>query len=419
MSDSPNALLPTCDLGLRGNGIPLPMSKQTLTDVAIRKLAPPESGQLEVWDARVPGFGVRISPKGTRSFVLLYRMSGKPRRLTLGRYPVLSLSDARTQAQVALAEIAAGRDPGSLRRAAKVGDSTEGYSLVFDLFIDEFITKYAAPKNRDWRETQRLFNREFIPIWRGRDIREITKRDVATVIDAMVARGSPGAANHALAAVRRLFNWAVERGLLEHSPVQGLRPPTRLVSRDRVLTDAELIAVWKAAADEGYPFGAIVQLLVLTGQRRGEVAGMRWRDIDAETRTWTLPGELNKSGRAHVLPLTDQAVALIQALPRLSDELVFPSRSSKSNSPVSGIGKAKARINTASGVEDWRLHDIRRTVATGMARLKVPPHVVEKVLNHSSGTFSGVYNRFGYLDEMREALEAWGAHLRKIVGTAA
>lgn len=395
---------------------------QPLTDVAIRKAAPPATGQLELWDARIPGFGVRISPKGTRSFILLYRFAGKARRLTLGRYPVLSLAEARTQAQEAIGQVAAGQDPGTARKAAKVGNTTDGYSLVFELFVDEFITKYAQPKNRDWRETRRLFNREFISLWRGRDIREISKRDVAIVIDGIVARGSPGAANHALAAVRRLFNWAVERGVLEHSPVQGLRPPGKRVSRDRVLSDDELVSVWLAASAEGYPFGSIVQLLMLTGQRRGEVAGMCWPDLDFKLKLWTLPAELNKSGRAHVLPLTKTAVRRIQNLPRLSDGLVFPSRSTKSDNPVSGIGKAKARIDDSSGVEGWRLHDIRRTVATGMARLKVPPHVVEKVLNHSSGTFSGVagvYNRFGYLDEMREALERWEGHIDELLANHA
>ncbi len=392
------------------------MTQAPLTDVALRKLPPPASGSKEVWDGRVPGFGVRISAGGTKSFILLYRANGKPRRLTLGRYPLLTLSEARKAAKEALTNVARGADPAAEKKQANPAHNP----LVFETFATAFIEKYAKPKNKDWRETHRLLKREFVTPWAGRDIREISKADVTAIIDGIVARGSPGAANHALAAIRRLFNWAVERGVLELSPVQGLKPPAKTNARDRVLNDEELVAVWNAAGDEAYPFGAIVHLLILTGQRRGEVAGMRWCDIDTKACTWSLPGELNKSGRMHILPLTDTAVTLIDALPRMDQTLVFPSRTTASINPVSGLGKAKARIDEASGVDDWRLHDLRRTVATGMARLKVPPHVVEKVLNHSSGTFSGVagvYNRFGYVDEMREALELWETHLLRLLAT--
>ncbi len=386
------------------------MKQAPLTDVALRKLPPPASGSREVWDGRLPGFGVRVSAGGTKSFILLYRANGRPRRLTLGRYPVLSLAEARKAAQEALTSIAKGDDPAAEKK--KAGKTHN--PLAFETFAVEFIEKYAKPKNKDWRETHRLLKREFSCNWAGRDIRDITKSDITVVIDKIVARGSPGAANHALAAIRRLFNWAVERGALELSPVQGLKPPTRTNARDRVLSDDELGAVWNAAGDEGYPFGGIVRLLILTGQRRGEVAGMRWCDLDTKALTWNLPAALNKSGRMHVLPLTSTAVTMIDALPRMDEALVFPSRAAASTNPVSGLGKVKVRIDAACEIENWRLHDLRRTVATGMARLKVPPHVIEKVLNHSSGTFAGVagvYNRFGYIDEMREALEVWDRHL--------
>ncbi len=384
------------------------MTRTPLTDVTLRKLPPPTAGSREVWDGRVPGFGVRISAGGTKSFILVYRSAGKPRRLTLGRYPLLTLTEARRAAQEALTKVAKGIDPAAEKKKKA---NPANNPLVFETFATEFIEKYARPKNKDWRETHRLLKREFCSHWADRDIRDIAKADVTAVIDGIVARGSAGAANHALAAIRRLFNWAVERGVLDMSPVQGLKPPARTYARDRVLTDDELVAVWHAADCEGYPFGDIVHLLILTGQRRGEVAGMRWCDIDTKAVTWTLPGALNKSGRMHLLPLTDTAVTMVNALPRMSETLVFPSKTTASTNPVSGLGKAKARIDGNCGFSDWRLHDIRRTVATGMARLKVPPHVVEKVLNHSSGTFAGVYNRFGYIDEMREALEAWDIHL--------
>ena len=386
------------------------MPHAQLTDLAIRNIAPPSSGSIEIWDGKLPGFGVRVSPKGARSFVLLYRIDGRARRLTLGRHPLLSLSEARRIAQQGLAQVTQGIDPAPERETYSRADNP----LAFESFALQFIERYARPKNKDWGESQRLLDREFTPHWRGRDIRDIKRSDVLAVIDAIVARGSTGSAIHALAAARRLFNWAVERGVIEHSPIQGLKPPGRIKSRDRVLADDELAAIWRAADADGYPFGSITKILILTGQRRGEVTGMRWSDLDLLRGQWSLPAELNKSGRPHEVPLTPSVVSALRSVPRVHDTLVFPAQRVETHNPVSGHGKAKERFDAISGVIGWTLHDLRRTVATGMARLKVPPHVIERVLNHASGTFAGVagvYNRFGYLDEMRSALDTWERHV--------
>jgi integrase len=387
------------------------MARVPLTDVAIRKLMPPPSGTTELWDGKVAGFGIRASAGGARSFVLLYRIAGRSRRLTLGRYPTLSLLDARRKAQKALAELADGVDPARQRNEAS-------NSFLFESVAADFIQKYARPKNKDWAETERLLSREFSSQWARRDIRELERGDVTEIIDSMVKRGSPGAAVHALAAVRRLFGWTVERGLLPRSPVDGLRPPAKIKARDRVLTDRELVAVWNAAQALGYPFGTIAELLIRSGQRRGEVTGLRWPDLHLDDFRWSLPAEANKSGRPHEVPLTADTVRVLDSLPRLHDVLVFPAHRLQADTPVSGHSKAKRRLDDVSGVTDWTLHDIRRTVATGMAQVKVPPHVIERVLNHASGTFAGVagvYNRFGYLEEMREALDAWEHHLYSLL----
>ncbi len=393
------------------------MSRPPLTDVAVRALKPPSGGTIELWDGKFPGFGVRMSAKGTKAFVLLYRIKGRPRRLTLGRYPMLSLTEARRAAQLALAQVATGVDPAVRRQSP----ATTANLFAFETFAATFIERYAKPKNRDWRETERLISREFVPHLAAQDVREITRAEILAVIDAIVLRGSTGSAIHALAAVRRLFNWAVERGVVEHSPIQGLKPPGRIKSRDRVLSDFELAAVWQIADRIGYPFGPIVQLLILTGQRRGEVTGMRWSDIDLAAGLWSITSERNKSGRPHEVPLTRSCVDILRAQPRAHEILVFPANRHETENPVSGHGKAKHRIETMSGVTGWTLHDLRRTTATGMAKLKVPPHVIERVLNHASGSFAGVagiYNRFGYLDEMRTALEAWECHLTTLSPTS-
>lgn len=386
------------------------MAKDTLTDLKIKKLKPPAKGQSEIWDNKLPGFGVRITSKSTISFVLLYRFEGKSRRFTLGRYPILSLAAARKKAHEALVKVNAGGDPASDKRYTNNLSDT----LLFPELVDEFIEKYAKRQNKTWREAERILRRDFLPPWRNKRIEQITRADVNKILDAIIDRGAPSGANHCFAMIRRVFNWAIERGLIEQSPCTGMKRPTKDISRDRVLTDEELQAVWRTADQEAYPFGVITQLLILTGQRIGEVTTMRWQDIDLGEQLWNLEATRNKSGRAHIVPLTNSTVALIENIPYLHKELLFPAQKINADRPVSGISKFKSRLDEISQVFDWRIHDLRRTVATGMAKKQIPPHVVERILNHKSGTFggvAGVYNRFGYLPEMRNALETWESHV--------
>ena len=401
-----------------------------LTDIAIRKMTKPAEGQVETWDSKVPGFGVRITKAGTKSFVFLYRHKGKPRRMTLGRYPDTGLSDARGLAQDALAKVKRGEDP--------QGDLPSRYAM-FRSVVDEFVETHCGQHNRASTayETERLLRVEFIPLWGQHAFAEIRKADVLSVLDAIVKRGTPSLANHALAAVRKLFNWGIERGHLEFSPCMGIKRPSRPSSRERVLNEEELTTLWHASEELGYQFGTMFQLLALTAQRRGEVAGMRWSDLDLHDATWTIPAELTKNHRQHVVPLTDGVLRIIKSVPRVHEEWVFPARGN--GGPFAGFSKAKRRLDGAAnakrhldaieqgGEEDevddleWTLHDLRRTAATGMAKLGVAPHVVERVLNHVSGQFkgvAGVYNRFGYLPEMREALGKWETHVAKLLAAA-
>lgn len=390
------------------------MAKEVLTDIRIKKLTPPLKGQKDIWDTKLPGFGLRISSYGTKSFILIYRFKGKSRRFTIGRYPIVSLAIARKDALNALTQIHNGIDPSE----EKIKQRQEALIIRFDEFVEEFIQKYARRKNKDWKESQRIINREFTTKWKRKDITTIEKKDINLILDAIIDRGSPSTANHALAAIRRLFNWAVERGVLDLSPCYGIKPPAKNNSRDRVLTDNELIQVWKASLIEAYPFGMITQLLILTGQRLGEVRSIQWEQLDFDNNIWSIPAEQNKSNRAHEVPLTNTAIGVLRNVPYIHATLLFPAQKMNSDRPVSGFGRAKRRIDQISDVTDWRMHDLRRTAATGMARNQIPPHVVERVLNHKSGTFggvAGVYNRFGYLPEMREALETWETHLLGLI----
>ncbi len=387
------------------------MSGEGLTDLAIRKMAPIAGRRIEVWDARVPGFGLRVSAGGAKTFILMYRAGGRKRRLTLGRYPVLSLAEARQRALTALAGVGRGVDPADPVVAAT------GEHRAFEDVVAAFVGMHCARNNRanTARETERILRRHFLPAWQTREVATITRQDVLKVLDHLVAAGTPSVANHALAAVRKLFSWCIERGVLEQSPCGGLKLPAKANARERVLNESEIGAVWKASCAAAYPFGAIVQLLLLTAQRRSEVAEMRWPELDLDKALWTIPAERTKSNRTHTVPLSSIAIQTVLSIPRIDDALVFPARSG--DSTFQGFSKAKQRLDEAAGVRDWTLHDLRRSAATHLAGLGAPPHVIERLLNHTSGTFrgvAGIYNRFGYLDEMREAVEMWARKIQSL-----
>ena len=377
-----------------------------LNDLIIRKLPMPAQGVAQHPEGKIPGFGVRVTAGGVKSFYLAYRHHGQSRRLNLGRYPVTPLA----KAFAALAELEEGRDPTGPAIAS------EGFAKALDAFVEGYCKRYNRPSTA--AETERLLKVYFLPVWQRRSVETITKADVAAALEPVMKRGSKMAARHAFAAIRKMLNWLVEQGAIETSPCLGMKPPAKAGSRDRVLTDDELKAIWQAASGIGYPFGPIVQVLMLTAQRRGEVAAMQWGDLDLEKGVWTIPADRTKNAKPHAVPLSVTARDLLRRIPRTGSAYVFPARG-KPKQPYAGYSKGKRELDAAAGLHDWTLHDIRRTAATGMARLGIAPHIVERVLNHVSGTFAGVagiYNRFRYEDEMREALNKWEQWLVATVG---
>ena len=333
-------------------------------------------------------------------------LRGRTRRLTLGRYPVLTLADARDKATEALRLVSKGVDP-------MLADTTaDDPSFQFDAVVDRYVERHCTVHNKasTAKETERLLRKHFVSTWGKRDVRDIKQSHINEILDALIAEDKPSEANHALGVIKTLFRWCVDRDMLAISPCMKVKKPAKHGSRARVLSEAELTTVWKVANGEGYPFGAMVKLLILTGQRRGEVTQMRWSQIDFRERTWLIPAELSKNGREHLLPLSSQAIAILRAAPRSGVDLVFPARGNHDN-VISGFTRAKSRIDKLSGITEWTLHDLRRTTATLLAKLKTPPHVIERILNHVSGSFAGVagvYNRQPYFDEMRYALQLWG-----------
>lgn len=399
------------------------MAKRALTAAAIERLKPPASGQVEHFDAGFPGLALRISYGGSRSWVYFYRLGGKQRRFTIGTYPALGLGEAREAWRTAKTAVERGEDPAAAKAEAKRRDPDTVRSVG-----EDFIAKYAKPRNRTADEVARMFETHLYTKLGTVRIEAVTRRDILDLLDGIEEKASGARANRVLANVRRLFSWAVERGIIEASPVANIRAPGQERARDRVLTDDEARAFLKASEALGEPFGPLFRLLLLTGQRREEVAALPWMEVDLAAAVWRLPASRTKNKRPSDVPLADQSVAILEGLMRRSP-LVFPAQFSRDGHselrPVSGFGRAKARLDAGMLAElrkadpeatlpEWRLHDLRRTAASGMARLGVAVHVVEKLLNHASGTISGVaavYNRHSYADEMRAAAQAWANYL--------
>ena len=387
---------------------------QALTDLTLRNLSCDGHARREVWDGKLPGFGVRVSSVGTKTFILVYRHRGRPRRLSLGRWPIVSLADARKKARTALQALDGGDDPAVGHRP----DANPNFR--FDAVAKIFVERHCLQHNRSStaKETQRLLAKHFVGAWGQRDIRDIRQADINVILDGLVGDGIPSEANHALAVIKTLFAWCIDREMLDASPCARIRKPAKHGKRSRVLSETELAKLYRALGDEGFPFGHLGQLLILTAQRRGEVTQMQWQQINEREKIWTVPEHVAKNGREHVLPLSDLAMEVVHSIPRLSDTFVFPARGNDA-STVSGFSKAKLRLESSVGTDDWTLHDLRRTTATLLAKQGTPPHVIERILNHVSGTFggvAGVYNRHRYFDEMRDALQQWANYVRDLKG---
>jgi integrase len=387
------------------------MPRIRLTKSAIDALPTPHS-DVVYWDTGFPGFGVKVTPKGRKVFIVLYRTGGagsKLRKYTIGPYGRVTLHQARVAAQKVFSAKLEGRDPAAEKREAKRRLVVDRVEDLLESFISQRLSH-----NRSVGEISRLLRREVGRTWAGRSIHEISKRDVVEIVTAIEQRGAPAAANKALKSIKTFLRWCVGRAVLDQSPAEGVPLPAKEVARDRVLDDKELAQVILAARQMGGPYGGIVELLALTGQRREEVARVTWEEVDLRQRVWTIPKARTKNAKAHLVHLSDQSLAVLQRADRWGP-LVFSLRGPK---PFQAFSEAKNLLDQRSGVRGWRLHDLRRTCVSGMARLGIAPHIADKILNHQSGTISGVaavYQRHEFLSERKEALERWGAHVARIV----
>lgn len=422
------------------------MARRNLTDIAIRKAKPaPPGKRYHIWDAAVPGLALRVTDKGHRSFVVVARVNGKWVRDTLGEYnaDALPLAKAREQALEKLAAMRRGVDPREEAKRAR----REAARLNAETFVavaEKFIERYAKKTNRSWRETRRIllgttglsehskpWPNAFAVHWGERPIRSIGRLDVAEHLDTIEDENGPVMADRALAAVRKLFNWHATRDDTFSSPiVRGMartNPTER--ERERHLTDDEIRAVWAACDKHSVPvYGALVRFLLLTGQRRGEAAKMRRRDIadgvvirtdlPPQDGVWTIPAVAYKTKRDHVVPLSAAARAIVDGLPVVKlpngkeSELYFTQGGA---SPLSNFDEHKDELQRLSGTSDWTHHDLRRTAETIMTRNGVDEFIADRVTGHKIPGVKRRYNRHDYFTEKRRALEVLASAIDRIL----
>lgn len=399
------------------------MTQKVLTEKGIKNVPLPKAGQDEHFDAALPGFALRVTPKGTKSFVFFYRRNGKQRRSTLGRYPALSLAEAHTKAREILRQLEVGEDP----RRKQDEQKREIEADTYEADVDDYIKKYAIAKkgNRGWKKQQRLLMiagkkldakgrmTEADRGWADTPITEITRRDIHDALDARIAAGKPYMANRIYEVLRTFYRWLYSRDRIPENLMDKVeRPFDGETVSIRAWSDAEVKALWTAKLDGLWP--CYLRLLILMGQRRNEILGLRWDELDLDKAVWTLPKERHKGKRGHKFPLPASAVRIIKGLPRVQGSpFLFPGRS---DGPLSVGHSVQNRIRTASGVSDFTYKTARHTFRTGLDKLKIPPHVKNECLGHARQGVGDVhYSHYDYLDEQREAFEAWAKHVENLV----
>lgn len=419
------------------------MQRTKLTAIKVANIKPDPAKRLEIPDAGKPGLYLVVQTNGRKSWAVRYRRVSdrKPRKFTLDGFPSLAL--AHKLAQDALDRVADGGDPAADKRAARLQPAMVSGLVddAFQVFLDKHVrTKKGRPiRESTRRETARLLGYKRDPAkpeawiktgggvlarWQGRKLDSIRPIDVRDLMDELVPAG-PVTANRTLTALKTCFTFHVKRETLAKSPCDGIdAPAAEGAGRERTLSDVELAALWRAADADGYPFGRMVQMLILTGCRRDEVREASWAELDLAERQWLIPGNRTKNGRDHLVPLSDMTLDLLKQLPRIKGKakLLF---TTTGDTAISGLAKCKKRLHVAMARElgeepaRWTLHDLRRTFVTGLQGLRVAVEVAEACVNHRSGTMAGVtsvYARHDYIEEKRDAFDRWARHVANLIG---
>lgn len=359
-----------------------------------------EKVQEDFWDQKTPGFGVRVSRSGRKTWFYYFRLNGRKKRLNLGTYPALGLHEARQMVLDVQKDIYQGNDP----------TRTQAEILFKDL-ASKFMNEYAKVQKRSWKEDERNLKNDVLPAIGNLSLTQITKRDIVLMLDKISFRGVGVHTNRILALVRRIFNYGIEKDLLESNPCSTIRKPHKEISRDRVLNEDEITNLWQALESIQRDSRNLLKIMILTAQRSKEVKHMRWQDLDLKEMVWTIPGEFTKNGKSNRVPITSLMKQIIeeQTPYRFKSIWAFPCRRDAKR-PYQSHQKAIQQLKALSGI-DFRGHDLRRTAATHMAILGTTRLTISKLLNHSDGTITGVYDRHSYDSEKMKALESWGTWL--------
>jgi integrase len=390
------------------------MPRIQLTDRFIGGAKAKDGPQTDYFDARTPGLALRVTDRGVKTWTLIFTSpkNGKRARMTLGAYPATTLARARGLAIEARGFLDEKRDP----RDALAGPDG---SMTVAALAQSYVSKHVRPHLRGASETERIIAHivKLIGLVRLADLH---RRDVNRCVDPLIARGSMTSAARTFAKARAMLRWAVARGDLDRSPMEGMKKPEEPAARERVLSDEDIRKIW--AAEFGSPYDQIIRLCLVTAQRSGEVAGMRVEEIDLARRVWTIPAARTKNQYQHQVPLSDMAASIIKDAIAVagSASRLFAAEAGAAISSRNHVAKAVARARTALGIAHWTAHDLRRTAITHMARLGVAPIVLGHVANHRTTTKAGVtlavYSHYTYDAEKRAALELWADRLAAVVG---
>lgn len=379
------------------------------TDKSIRSLKPSDRRRV-VWAQGLKGLGIRITPKGTKSFVFKYDVDGQDRWLTFGQYPKLKLAEALVKYGEALEQVEEGIDPAEETVSRNEANRN---ALTVKQLAEDYIEKYAKPRKRSWKEDKRILDREVVPVLGpAKKASKVTRRDIIEMLDGIVARGAPVQANRTLAIVRRMFNFGVDRDVLPASPCHRIKPPSPESSKDRYLTLDELKSFWNGldTAPLAKKTKLALKLLTVTLQRVSEVIGINKSELDLRARTWIIPAERTKNKRAHLVTLSPLALEIITELLQDvgEDGYLFPGEGVKGAHLTKwAISRAVARNLDHFGIAKFTPHDLRRTGSTQLASFKVPRFERERVLNHTDQTIGAVYDIYEYQDEKRAVLNLW------------
>lgn len=409
--------------------------KIELTDAGVRSINPPSTGFIDHPDSKITGFGLRVMKTGLKTFYFQYRFNGKRPRMGLGRYPDTTLAKARDLAKQADGLLRRGLDPAIHLRLdedetlaaadiAPEANQTQLFSVALQEYIDKYLANNCRPSTQ--AEVTWCLKSTFLQDWASLPIGDITPYHVSEIIDRKLKEGKPSAANHALSYIKTFFSWCVARTKIKASPADKIPKPAKKGARERYLNAAEIRSLWLATEIEPNPIAKLVQFALATGQRRGEIAGMRWDELNLKNGYWEIPGSRTKNGLPHVVPLSFLAFDILRTVTKTPmpmnpgdteirySPFVFPAPRTPSKK-LTHFTDTKKRLDELAKIEPWCIHDLRRTLTTGLSDIGTHPKVKKKLLNHSENEVHDLYDRFEYFQERCEALHKWAEYLTKAI----